>query len=47
MKLAHITSVFKKGDRNPMDNYRPVNILPNLSKIFERRMHMYMHCLLC
>ena len=28
--------IFKKGNRSSKDNYRPVSILPNLSKIFER-----------
>ena len=36
LKKANITPVFKKGDRNSKDNYRPVSILPNISKIFER-----------
>ena len=36
LKSASITSVFKKGDRKSKDNYRPVSILPNISKIFER-----------
>ena len=35
-KKAYITPVFKKGDRNSKDNYRPVSMLPNLSKIFEQ-----------
>ena len=34
LKNATITPVFKKGDRNSKDNYRPVGILPNISKIF-------------
>ena len=36
LKKANITPVFKKGDRNSKDNYRPVSIFPNTSKIFER-----------
>ena len=36
LKNANITPVFKKGDRNSKDNYRPGSILPNISKIFER-----------
>ena len=36
LKNATITPVFKKSDRNSKDNYRPVSILPNISKIFER-----------
>ena len=33
---ANITPAFKKGDINSKDNYIPVSILPNISKIFER-----------
>ena len=36
MKLANITPVFKKDDRTDKSNYRPIRILPNLSKIFEK-----------
>ena len=36
LKQADITPVFKKGSRNSKDNYRPVSILPNISKIFEK-----------
>ena len=36
MKLANVTPVHKKGNRSEKDNYRPVSILPNLSKVFER-----------
>ena len=36
MKLANITPVFKKDDRTDKSNYRPISILPNLSKIFEK-----------
>ena len=35
-KQAIITQVFKRGDKSLKENYRPVNILPNISKIFER-----------
>ena len=38
LKQANITTVFKKGERYTKDNYRPVSILPNVSKIFERCM---------
>ena len=36
LKLANITPIFKKGERTDKGNYRPVSILPNLSKIYER-----------
>ena len=38
LKLANITPVFKKGDRNFKENYRPISILSIISKIFERYM---------
>ena len=36
LKQANITFVFNKSYTNLMDNYKPVSILPNLSKIHER-----------
>ena len=38
LKLASISPAFKKGDRNSKKNCRPVSILSNISKIFERCM---------
>ena len=35
-KFANVTPVFKKGNRNQKDNYRPISILPIISKIFEK-----------
>ena len=35
LKLADIAPIFKKEDLNK-ENYRPVSILPHLSKVFER-----------
>ena len=36
MKNAVITPVHKKGAKTSKDSYRPVSILPNISKIYER-----------
>ena len=38
LKLADITPVYKKNDPLDKTNYRPVNVLPVVSKIFERIM---------
>ena len=35
LKLADVSPVFKNGDRNDKLNYRPVSILPTISKIYE------------
>ena len=37
LKIANITPVFKKGDKTDKSNYRPVSILPLISKVFERK----------
>ena len=36
LKIADVTPVFKKDDANLTKNYRPVSVLPIVSKIFER-----------
>ena len=36
MKIAAIKALHKKDDKNTFSNYRPISILPTLSKIFER-----------
>ena len=33
LKLANIRPVYKKGSQNSKENYRPLSILPNISKI--------------
>ena len=34
LNIANITTIFKKEDRDLKDNYRPVSILPVISKVF-------------
>ena len=38
LKTTDITPIYKKRKRDMKDNYRPVNILPVLSKLYERYM---------
>ena len=39
MKIAKVVPVFKDGEKNLTSNYRPISILGNLSKIFEKVIH--------
>ena len=36
LKLVYVTPLHKKGKKDKKDNYRPVTILPTLSKCFEK-----------
>ena len=38
LKLADVIPVFRKGDPQSVKNYRPVSVLPNVSKVFQRIM---------
>lgn len=38
-KTAKVIPVFKKGKPDQVDNYRPISLLNNLSKIFEKLMY--------
>ena len=42
-KKADVVPVFKKKDRSNVENYRPVSILPNFSKIYERCLYDQMY----
>ena len=47
-KLAHVTAVYKRsGPKTEKSSYRPISILPTLSKICESVMHdrMLKHCI--
>ena len=43
LKNADIKPIHKKDSKNDKSNYRPISILPNFSKIFERSMHNQMY----
>lgn len=36
LKIAQVTPIFKKGDKNKIENCRPISILPVFSKIVEK-----------
>ena len=38
-KIASLRSIFKKGERTEIENYRPVSVLNCFPKIYERFLH--------
>ena len=43
LKIASVIPLFKSGNRNLMSNYRPISILPTISKIFEKLIHVRLY----
>ena len=39
LKIAKITPIYKKDNKHDFSNYRPISILPSISKVFEKIMH--------
>lgn len=42
-KCAKVTALFKQGDRTIMDNYRPISVLPTVSKVIEKAAHIQLY----
>ena len=43
LKLVNVIPIFKKGSRLLVSNYRPISLLSNLNKIFEKLMYRRMY----
>lgn len=41
-KIAFVTPIFKNGDRNLVENYRPISITSIVSRIFEKVLRFYL-----
>ena len=42
-KWARENPLFKNGKSNDMDNYRPISVLPTISKVLERVVHTQLY----
>ena len=40
LKIANVNPVNKRGDKLDCNNYRPISLLSNISKNFEKSMHI-------
>ena len=43
LKVAKVIPIFKKGENYIFDNYRPVSLLPSLSKVIEKIMYVQLY----
>ena len=39
LMIASVTPTFKKGDKLDVNNYRPISLISNISKIIEKLIH--------
>ena len=39
LKSANVIPVFKKGDKLEVNNYRPISLISNISKVIEKLIH--------
>ena len=46
-KKAKVTPIFKSGDKSNVSNYRPISVVPIISKIIERYVHNQLYAYLC
>ena len=46
LKIARVIPLYKEGDKNDMSNYRPICLLPVVSKIFEKLLYKRINCFL-
>ena len=45
-KFGKVSALFKKGDRCDANNYRPITVLPTVSKILEKAVHIQLYAYL-
>ena len=43
LKLAEVIPIFKKGDREKTTNYRPISLLSQFNKVFEKLLYVHIY----
>ena len=46
-ETSKVTPIYKKRDKTNFNNYRPISILPTISKVFERVIHIQLYDYFC
>ena len=36
LNIAKVSAIFKSGDKEDINNYRPISVIPTLARVFER-----------
>ena len=42
LKVANVVPIHKKGEKLDPNNYRPISLLSNISKLYEKAMHIWL-----
>ena len=46
-KTSKVTPIYKNGEKTKLNNYRPISILPTISKVFEWVIHIQLYDYFC
>ena len=44
LKTGKVASVFKSGERDNLNNYRPITVLPTIARVFEKLIYQQLLC---
>ena len=43
LKVANVIPIHNKGEKLDPNNYRPISLLPSISKLYEKAMHIQLN----
>ena len=42
-KIGKVTPIFKSGEKEDLNNYRPISVLPTIARVFEKLLYNQLH----